>query len=648
MEKIPSFYYTPSGELTWNKWLYNIATECLYLPYFHNYSHFDQVDATNLQSKRVEHLPYNSWKDYAFPLLKVILAATVIAPLICHWLAHPTAKETSWQQLKKQYAELPDSEKSRFFYAILTRSEPSNQESASFRSLVALATGHLPPNSRVEEHTSLLERLAPATTGQHASSWAHIMAEKVKTNPLPPDVEATLSGWISQRLIKEEVFVQFHGSTPIEEQTHLLYSCLSAQTQLQLLGELSTRMANHPRPGGQGIATIALKLLPHSVRSAQSAPVDFLAAILPLTMNIREEIAYQFSGLRPLSLNGMSLNTQPFLAGMRQLTEQLPKSNLVCLFWKVASEGNARREEEGSRLVFTTDMGISSPEVSTQMEDFSKMMALEELTGQPWMNGWYSAYQGRSDKGCEQLKQAFALLPNELDLSIHFDQIRICYSRREFLEKLTLSDLTRLVRSDPNLEWLQSTFGSVTMSWKASPPEGLPCSPAEEEGAWIITTLEPLEIWSEKILNENDEEKSKRDLLAALDQLKLPTPYQLFYSQILEVALWDFYLPQIHESLEALELDTGQGYTEEQICTSFNELLPSLLGSEEDFLNLQQHRNRLLDILEKLGATTTEPPLGLLAQINSIETDSTEDESDGSNEEAEAYALGLGLGIQFT
>lgn len=592
MEALPSFYYSESGNLTWNQSLYNIATECLYLPYFHHYSHFIQVDAITLECRRVQKIPYGSWKDYAFPLFKVMLAATIIAPLVCYGLAYTKATESSWQQLKKEYSCSGSSLRVFLFSQILVGGSTQN-------ALALLANSHLPRGSTIEERVLLLDRLDP--------DWPNIMKEHYRLNK-PRDmneqgrIEESIIEFIGIRL--EQALHSNQEVADFSTWIEPLYASLNGKSQVETLRRLSEIAENLDESQDEAIRAIAIALLLHSEPAAREHPVNFLQELLPLALRGSENpLNFYFCSLYK---HNPEIDDQ-FRSSMERLIEHLSKCSLVGLFWRNITEGWSDYDSEKDRLSFHKNRKnyIRSFD-SFKKIDFSEMRRLEELTGQPWMDLWYSAYDGKLDEGCVQLRGAFEELPTESELPLTIEDIPFGYDRRTFLEQLTLSDLTRLLSSDPTWEWLEAAFGTEELCWQCPLPSATP-SREGEEGERIINVPYALFEWLNKICRDTHEHK--KDELIELFQGQLKNPRYTFYCQWVEVALWSHYLPQIRRSIAEFGLSADQDHPLKHL---------QLLDSKLDPSRRKESLARVIKILTSLGASSTAPPSHLKAEIDRL------------------------------
>lgn len=406
----PSFYvaHTPQEPLTWRQYAHNIGAELLHFPRLHK--HYDLIDAKTFERSRVTSTLHA--KKVCALIIKVLLAVTIVIPLVCLALYRPTANQQSSHQIATLFNQLDNEQKKDFLYDFLTHKE-------------------------IEQDTPFVKLHAISESYRKSGLEADLMAQLTSLDPLAFE-EVKYWGEASSTLFTD-VSRSCAAAKP-----HLfkLYPFLAAADQIRILQQLQAKTREKD----------VLKLFSLSKTAALAYPGQLLQCLMPryLTLGDYGVTLGGHPALSPTSEGLQRKLPKAYLSVVEVLLETMPQPSVLGIFWKIA-KGIRPGIWEQHRIHCTVTTKNLSPEEQALVKalPFEEVLVLYQFT-QPWTQLWYQVGQTS-----EALRQACFSLPHEKYNSSLEEE-----NRKKFLDFLSHEDLKDLISADAECVELAKIFGT--------------------------------------------------------------------------------------------------------------------------------------------------------------------------------------------
>lgn len=400
----PSFYifHTTKEPLTWRKRLHNARAELLHFPLLHK--HYDVIDVKTLERRRITST-IHAGKVFEL-VLKVLLAVTLVIPIVCFAISYPTAHESSWRQVDTLFRQLEKEEKKDFLYAFLTKKEI--EKDSPFAQLHCIAESYRKSSLEAD----LLSRLI--------SLDASVFEEVKHWNDARETLYAEANSYVNQHNSKITV----------------LYPFLAATDQIRILQQLQTREKD------------LLKLFPLSATAALENPGQLLSCLIPRELR-PGNYGITLQGLPELYHTARDLQQRIPKAyqAIETLLTTLPQPSVLSIFWKTAKSIKPGIWEQG-RKVTVNNLSLEERQAVKALS-FEEILVLHKFE-QPWTELWYQVGQSP-----ETLCKACFSLSHDNENSYRQED-----NRKNFLNFLSHEDLRDLITEDPDCIELAKIFGN--------------------------------------------------------------------------------------------------------------------------------------------------------------------------------------------
>jgi hypothetical protein len=399
----PAFYISKHEPLTWSQQLHNVGAELLHFPFIHK--NYDLIDGKTLERSRITSINH-AGKLFEL-VIKVMLAATVVFPIICFAISYPSASKTSWHQVDTLFSQLDPEQKKDFLYAFLTKKEI--EQDAPFAQLHLIAESYR--KSGIE--ADLISQLI--------SLDASVFEEVKQWNNADETLYAEASAYVHQH----------------DPKISVLYPFLSGANQIRILQQLQNREKD------------LLMLFPRSTTAALENPGQLLHCLIPRELRA-SEYGITLQGLPELFHTAWHLQRSIPKAyhAIEALLIRQPQALVLSTFWKIAKSIKPGIWGRDRKVI--VDNLSQEERCAIKSLSFEEVLALHKFE-QPWIKLWYLVGQTP-----ERLSQTcFSILP---DIK---NNLRAKDNRENFLNILSHEDLRNLINEDPKYTRLSKIFGDA-------------------------------------------------------------------------------------------------------------------------------------------------------------------------------------------